>query len=390
MSIPRYRLADAWPLVSAGFRPFFLAAGLWACIAMVLWVSMLHGILVLPTAFGPITWHFHELLFGFIAAAMAGFLLTAIPNWTGRLPLQGWPLASLALLWLLGRMAVAVSAWIGPAAAMAVDLSFLAAFAFFVGREIVAGRNWRNLPVVVAVVLLVAANAMIHLGAFGLALWEESGKRLGLSIVVMLISLIGGRIIPSFTANWLRRREADDLPAPFGRFDTATLAISLIALLIWVIVGLTTVSGAALIIAASAHAVRLARWSGGATKQEPLLWILHLGYAWLPVGLALSGAAAWFPDLATLAVHALTVGAMATMIVAVMTRASLGHSGRPLTAGRGTLGVYLLVLASGLARVVAPFLEAAHYAPALDLAATAWIAAFALFSVLYAPLYLRR
>jgi uncharacterized protein involved in response to NO len=388
MAVPRYRSADAGPLLSAGFRPFFLAAGLWACLSMALWILMLGGAVVLPTAFGPVTWHFHELLFGFVAAAIAGFLLTAIPNWTGRLPLQGWPLGGLVLLWIAGRVAIACSAILGPGLAAAIDLSFLVVFAA-VAREIVAGRNWRNLPVLGALTVLTAANAMIHAGAFGHYEWEEAGKRLAIAVVVMLITLIGGRIIPSFTANWLRRREADEMPAPFDRFDLAVMLTGLVALLIWVVTGLNAVSGASLLIAAGAHALRLARWRGAATREEPLLWILHIGYAWLPLGLVLLGSAAWHPALATSALHALTVGGMGTMILAVMTRASLGHSKRELTAGRGTLAVYLLVLLAALARLAAPFAGSAQ-ALALDLAAGAWVAAFALFVALYIPLYIRR
>ena len=389
MAIPRYKSTEAWPPLSAGFRPFFLAAGLWACVSMALWIAILMGVVDLPTAFGPVAWHYHELLFGFVAAAIAGFLLTAIPNWTGRLPLQGWPLGILVLLWAFGRIAVAYSAWIGPALAMAVDLSFLIVFAAVIGREIVAGRNWRNLPVLAAVSLLIAANAMIHAGAFENATLEDAGKRLSVSIVVMLISLIGGRIIPSFTTNWLRRRQVDDLPVPFDRFDGATLGISVAALAIWTVVDLNVFSGAALIIAAGVHGVRLVRWRGMATVAEPLLWILHIGYAWLPIGLFLLGAAAWMPSLAAVSIHALTLGGMGTMILAVMTRASLGHSKREMTAGNGTLAVYVLVLLSAVLRLAAPFLDGGH-ALALDLAGGAWIAAFALFVVLYGPLYVRR
>lgn len=191
---------------------------------------MLRGIVALPTIFDPVAWHFHELLFGFVVAASAGFLPTAIPNWTGRLPLQGWPLGSLVLLWILGRIAVAFSAWTGPGIAMAADLSFLVAFAAVVGREIIAGRNWRNVPVLIVLAVLIAANAMIHAGAFDFRDWEAAGKRLAISVVVMLISLIGGRIIPSFTTNWHRWQEANALPVAFNLFDKGTLAISVIAL----------------------------------------------------------------------------------------------------------------------------------------------------------------
>jgi uncharacterized protein involved in response to NO len=389
MAIPRYRPTDSWPLLSAGFRPFFLAAGIWSCVAMAVWLGMLRGAFALPTAFAPITWHVHEFLFGFVVAAIAGFLLTAIPNWTGRLPLQGRPLAGLVLLWLLGRIAVAVSAWTGPLIAAVADLVFLAGFTTVVAREILAGRNWRNLPVVMALALLTVANAMIHAGALSLPAWEDAGKRLALSIVVMLISLIGGRIIPSFTTNWLRRRDAAELPAPFGRFDTATLGITAVALACWVVFDLGAISGPALVVAAAAQAVRLARWRGSSTGQEPLLWVLHVGYAWLPVGLFLLGCAAWAPDLGTSALHALTVGAMGTMILAVMTRATLGHTKQELTAGRGTFAIYLFVMFAALVRIFAPFLGT-EYMTALDLAGAGWIAAFGLFLVLYLPLFVRR
>jgi uncharacterized protein involved in response to NO len=389
MVIPRYRSTDTPTLFSAGFRPFFLAAGLWACMSMLVWVLMLRGAVELPTAFDPVTWHFHELLFGFVAAAIGGFLLTAIPNWTGRLPLQGWPLATLALLWLAGRVAVSVSALTGIAVAAAIDLAFLATLLAVVLREIVAGRNWRNLPVTIALALLVVANALIHAGMADDFAWTEVGKRLAIAVVVMLISLIGGRIVPSFTANWLRRRQSPALPVAFNGFDKGTLGLSAVALASWIVFDLTVATGLLLIAAALAHTVRLVRWRGDATTAEPLLWILHVAYAWIPIGLALLGIAAWMPSLATTALHALTAGAMGTMILAVMTRATLGHSGRALSAGKGTLAVYLFVLIATLARIIAPFLDAG-YSPALDLAGTAWIAAFALFVALYLPLYVRR
>jgi uncharacterized protein involved in response to NO len=355
---------------------------------MGVWIPLLAGGISLPSAFDPVTWHFHELLFGFVGAAMAGFLLTAIPNWTGRLPLEGWPLAALVLLWAAGRAAVAFGAALGMAAAV-IDVSFLAVFGAIVAREIIAGRNWRNAPVVAAITLLVVANAMLHAGVLGIGPTGDAGKRLAISVVVMLISLIGGRIIPSFTGNWLRRRGSEALPAPFDRSDKAALAMSVLALSMWVILDLNAATGVVLILAALAHALRLARWRGAATRSEPLLWILHFGYAWVPVGLGLLGTSAWKADLTTSAIHGLTVGAMGTMILAVMTRASLGHTGAPLTADRGTVIVYLLVLIAAVLRMAAPVFPAI-YMPLLDAAAAAWIAGFALFTVLYLPRYVRK
>lgn len=377
------------PRGPAGLRTFFPAAGLWACLAMLLWVLMLHGIVQLPTAFHPVVWHLHELLFGFVAAAIAGFLLTAIPNWTGRPALSRGAVAALALLWLLGRLAVATSAWIGPALAMAVDLAFLIALAAVIANELLAARSPRNLPVIAALTLLIVANAMTHAGLFAGPAWSAAGERLAIAAIVGLITVIGGRIIPVFTTNWLRGRGARTLPAPADRFDRVALITGAFALIIWVVAGFSPVAGFALILAGALHALRLARWRGHDTLAEPLLWILHLGYAWLTLGLLLLGSAAWMPQLVSTAIHTLTAGAMGTMIAAVMTRASLGHSGRPLTAGAGTTLVYALILVAVSARILSPFLGAGR-GPALDLAATAWIAGFGLFVILYAPLYLRR
>ncbi len=376
-------------LLRAGFRIFFPAAALWASLTMLLWALMLRGVLQLPTVFHPVVWHLHELLFGFVAAAIAGFLLTAIPNWTGRPALTGAPLAALALLWLLGRFAVATSAWTGPALAMTADLAFLIVLAAIVANELIAARSWRNLPVLAALALLIASNAMIHAGQFAGPAWTAAGQRLAIAVIVALITLIGGRIIPLFTRNWLRGHNARGLPAPADRHDVVVMVAGVIALAAWVVAGLNPLTGSALLIAGGLHAVRLARWRGYDTLAEPLLWILHIGYAWLVLGLLLLGIAGWLPHLASTAIHALTAGAMGTMIAAVMSRASLGHSGQPLKAGRGTVLVYLLLLVAALARVFAS-LPGIGRVPALDLAATAWIAGFALFVALYAPLYLRR
>jgi uncharacterized protein involved in response to NO len=206
--IPRYRLFTGPPLLRQGFRPFFLAAGVWAVAAVVLWISAIQGYVAIPTAFDPIGWHAHEMLFGFVLAAIAGFLLTAIPNWTGRLPLQGLPLAVLAGVWLLGRGAVFGSAWIGVGIAAALDLSFLALLLIVVLREILAGRNWHNLAMPAVLGGLLVANALTHADAAGIAATGALGQRLGIGIVILLIGLIGGRIIPSFTLNWLKKRVA--------------------------------------------------------------------------------------------------------------------------------------------------------------------------------------
>jgi uncharacterized protein involved in response to NO len=386
--IPRYRPFSGPPLFGEGFRPFFLAAGLWAPAAMALWVGHLAGWIELPTAFGPLNWHVHEMLFGFAAAAVAGFLLTAIPNWTGRMPLQGVPLIVLASLWLAGRIACALSLWTGPAAAAIADLAFLAVLLLAIGREILAGRNWRNLPMVGALSLLLAANLLFHLEALEIAPTADIGRRLGVAMLLLMISLIGGRIIPSFTRNWLAKQEAAELPAAFGIPDRVALAATALALASWVVGVPGIISGPLLIAAGIAAAIRLARWRGLATVKEPLLVVLHLGHGWLAIGLVLLGASE-LTDLvpASAALHALTAGAIGTMILGVMTRATLGHTGHALTAGAGTTAIYTFITLATLARLAVWWLPV-RYDLLLQLAGLAWIAAFLLFLAIYGPMLL--
>jgi uncharacterized protein involved in response to NO len=355
---------------------------------MFLWIAILQGTVSLPTGFDPVAWHVHEMLFGFVMAAIAGFLLTAIPNWTGRMPLQGVPLAVLVGVWVTGRLAVGVSASIGAGTAAVLDLAFLTLLLGVVLREIVAGRNWRNLPMPVVLGGLLAANALIHADAIGLAGTGPLGQRLGIAIVILLIGLVGGRIIPSFTSNWLKKRGKSKLPASFGVFDRGTLGLTAAALAIWVIAPASSIGGAALIAAGVASLVRLVRWRGHLTLAKPLVWSLHLGFVWVGVGLLLVGVSAFLPDLPPAAgLHALTAGAMGGMTLAVMTRATLGHTGRPLSADRWTAAIYLLVAAAAVLRVAAPF-AAAAYLPLLWTSGLAWSAAFALFVVHYGRMLL--
>jgi uncharacterized protein involved in response to NO len=232
------------------------------------------------------------MLFGFVVAAISGFLLTAIPNWTGRMPLQGLPLAGLAVVWLAGRLAVYGSARIGPGIAAVLDLSYLALLLAVVLREILAGRNWRNLPMPVVLGGLLVANTLTHADALGLAATGQLGQRLGIGIVTLLIGLVGGRIIPSFTLNWLKKRGNSNLPVSFGALDRGTLGVTAAALTIWVVAPESPISGAALIAAGVASLVRLARWRDHLTLAEPLVWSLHLGFAW--VGVCCSWASAHF------------------------------------------------------------------------------------------------
>ncbi|SMF51301.1 uncharacterized protein involved in response to NO [Tistlia consotensis] len=382
-AVPRYRPRQGPALLDAGFRPFFLAAALWAAAALPLWLLAFTGGIELPTALAPLTWHIHEMLYGFVAATLAGFLLTAIPNWTGRLPLQGRPLALLVLAWLAGRLATATSGWIGAGPAAALDLLFLATMLAVVLREIVAGRNWKNLPMAGAVALLLAGNALMHAEAAGLIPDRGLGWRLALAVLVLLVSLIGGRIIPSFTRNWLAKRDATALPAPFGRLDSLTLLATALAGAAWTADPDGAATALLTLAAGALQALRLARWRALATLAEPLVWILHLAYAWLPLGLVLLGLGHWWPALPpSLAIHALTAGALGSITLAVMTRATLGHTGRPLTAGAATLAIYLAITLAAATRLAAVLLPELML-PLLAVSGTAWVAAFAGFALAY-------
>jgi uncharacterized protein involved in response to NO len=387
--VPRARAFDGPALLTQGFRPFFLLAGLWAPLALLLSLGAIRGEIALPTAFDPIAWHAHELMHGYAAAVIAGFLLTAIPNWTGRLPLQGLPLLALVLLWFAGRLALLTSSVIGILPAAALDVAFPAALVGVALREIVAGRNWRNLVPVAGVLVLLAANALSYAAAAGLV---PAGldRRLAIAVVVMLIALIGGRVVPSFSRNWLVKRGAVRLPASFGPIDRLALVVTLLAFAAWVAVPEHDVTAGALALAALLQLIRLLRWRGWATGREPLLWVLHLGYLWLPVGLALLAASHWLPVLPPAgALHALTAGAIATMTLAVMSRAILGHTGRELAAGPGLTAVFLLITLAAAARVAASLL-AGGYDLLLAVAAGAWCLAYAIYLWQQGPMLLGR
>jgi uncharacterized protein involved in response to NO len=374
-------------LLSYGFRPFFLAAGLWAAFGILLWLPQYVGEFALPTQFGALDWHIHEMLYGYVAATIAGFLLTAIPNWTGRLPVSGWPLAGLALLWLCGRVAVLLSAKLGGVVAAAIDVSFLLVLAAVAAREIVAGQNWRNLRVLIVLCVLAAGNIVFHVEVL-LKGAADYGIRLALAAVILLISLIGGRIVPSFTNNWLTRNNPGRLPVAFARFDMVALAATAVALIAWIAAPAHVVTGALMLIAGLVQATRLLRWAGDRTLADRLVLVLHVAYAFVPLGFVLIGASCLTAAVpASAGIHAWTAGAIGLMTLAVMTRATLGHTGHALQAGLATQAIYALVLLAAVMRIIAAFTGALAL---IDASGAAWIAGFALFVAAYGPLLVLR
>jgi uncharacterized protein involved in response to NO len=386
--VPRLRDYRGPAILSYGFRPFFLLGAIYAGLAILVWLPVFLGELTLSTAFVPRDWHVHEMLYGYLPAVITGFLFTAIPSWTGRLPVQGRPLLVLVVVWLLGRFAVTCSAQIGWLAAMLIDVSFLALIAAATGREVFAGRNWRNLKVVVLVVLLLTGNIAFHLEAH-MSGTADYGIRVGIAVVTVLIMLIGGRIIPSFTRNWLVRENPGRLPSPFAKFDMAIVILSAAALLVWIVWQEGAPVGILLAVTGALNVIRLGRWAGDRTFRERLVLILHVGYAFIPAGFLLAAASAFDLVPASAAIHAWMAGGAGVMTLAVMTRASLGHTGQQLAASWSTQGIYAAIVVAALARIGAIAIPAWSN-PLLDVAALAWVIAFFGFAGFYGPLLIRK
>lgn len=376
-------------LLRYGFRPFFLGAGLLASLLIPWWAASYTFSIPLGTNWPPTLWHAHEMLFGFFGAAVAGFLLTAVPSWTGTRGFAGWPLALLASLWLLGRIAVASSAlWPLPAVA-AIDLAFLPALGALVLPPLVRARN-RNTPLLV----VIGAWWAIDVGFYVSLAHHDTEASLhalvvGIDVILVLVTVVGGRIVPAFTASALKQRgKAGAVRAWPGITPVAVGSMVAVALsdLIWADGKL---AGMIAGIAAMAQAVRLAQWRTEKTLRQPIVWILHLAYAWLPVGLALK-AIALLTGAASAAfwLHALTIGAAATMILAVMTRASLGHTGRPLIVDPAIVLAYLLLTAAALVRVFGLAVLRLAYPQVILFSAALWTGAFALFTSIYGPMLL--
>lgn len=320
------------------------------------------------------------MLFGYAPAAIAGFLLTAVPNWTGRLPVTGAPLAVLSGVWLVGRVGMLL-----PAGGYAwLDLVFLPLLGAVIAREVIGGKNWRNLRVLAPLLLLAGANIWFHFTGD-----TSAPIRLGFSALLLLIMVIGGRIIPSFTRNWLARQAAGRMPVPFGRFDAGVLGVSVAVMFGWTAFGASLWVGAGFGVVAAAHIIRLARWAGYRCGANPLLLVLHIFYAFVPLGF-LSFSAAFLlddPAFQTGGFHLLGIGAIGGLTLAVMLRASLGHSGKPLAADRLNIAMFALIFLAALARFTAAVWP--QLPGMLTASGILWIVAFALFTFRVAPMSLR-
>jgi len=380
LRIDARRNYEGWVFFSQGFRPFFLGAALWAIIALALWVFSWFGTPVFGL-YVDAAWHAHEMLFGFAVAAVAGFLLTAIPNWTGGLPVRGWPLAGLVSLWAIGRIAMLVGQATEPTIAAVLDCLFLLTLSAVAFREIAAGQNWRNLRIVVPIFGLALANIQFHLEQAGMVPDHGFAIRGAVALLVLLVAMIGGRIIPSFTTNALKQRKSAKLPAPSGNTDKLTLLVTLLTGLGFTFFPNALATALFALVCAGLHFLRMSRWCSLHVLFEPMLWILHLSYAWIGIGFALLSAHILFefPTLSA-AIHAFTTGAFASMILAVMTRASRGHTGRALQADIATNLIYACITLAAITRVFGSIFAGVFYH---QLATGFWVVAFGVFVVSY-------
>jgi uncharacterized protein involved in response to NO len=367
-------------LFDRGFRPFFLLAAAHAVVFVLIWVCVLLGQISAPAWLWPTAWHGHEMLFGFCAAAIAGFLLTSVPVWTSTSALAGGRLAALAALWLAGRGAMA-AAGSAPWHAAAVDLAFLPGLALAIGPPIYRAGVRRNFGFPVGILALAVANAGMHAEALGVTSGTAAvGLRAGVGLVTLLVVVIGGRVAPSFTTNALRRAGIAEIASPPAWAERTSVPAFLLFLAIDLALPASLWSGAAATLAAIVLAARMSGWRSRHALGDPLLWSLHLGQAWVVIGLLCLAAA----DLAgawprSVAVHALTAGAFGTMILAMMTRVALGHTGRPLVAPRSAVVAYGLVTLGALLRTAGVAALPADTLPLIALGGTLWAGAFAAF-----------
>ena len=374
------------PILQNSFRSFFIVAGIWATLAVPFWILNYFGLLIVADNFDILLWHQHEMLYGFIAAAITGFILTAIPNWTGRLPIKNKPLGFLVFLWIIGRIGFLTIPIIGAKVVALLDLPFLIILVLVILREIVSGKNWRNLPVIILISLFTLGNILVHLQLLDVIESAELGIRLSIFVLSILLALIGGRIVPSFTRNWLSQNQVNRFPSGAGIFDKVCLVSLVVFVIAQIITPYHQLTSLLALLAGLLHGIRLIRWKVWLTLSEPLIWILHVGYMWLSVALVLIGLAGLTDFVPyTSSYHALTIGAFSTMILGVMTRVSLGHTGRTLKATFGTTTIYVFITIASVLRVSESFLNDSRNL-ILSFSGIFWTLSFALFVFIYFPI----
>ena len=374
------------PVFALGFRPFFLLAALFAAISVPVWVLVYQGLIEPNPGLPPGLWHAHEMIFGFVVAVIAGFLLTAASNWAGQPTARGWSLAALVGLWLAGRASV-FCGFASQTLAAAIDISFLPILAITIAVPLLRVRNRNGVIFPLLLLALSAINTVIHLSALGLPSWDAQRATLvAIDVILLMIAVLGGRVIPSFTANALPRASVKPCPKASALALASILALALAD----AAASSTGLQGAIALVAGILNALRMRGWGSTATLRTPILWILHLGYGWLATGLILRGLSGLFGLVANDAgLHAIALGAIGSMILGMMSRVSLGHTGRPIHAAKLTIAAYVLVNLAAITRVIFPMASQA-FAPAFLIAsATLWSLGFSAFLIVYLPILMR-
>ncbi len=374
-------------IFSYAFRPFFLLVGAYALLMLLAWAFYLSGVIVWPDGLPPRVRHGHEMIFGFAGGAMAGFLLTAVATWTNRPPVSGTPLMAMCAVWGLARLGGFLPGQAGWLIWGLASLMFWGGLLALMGREVLAAKNERNYKALVLLSAFLATEAVFFINAGGNVELQDKCLRTGLFLVLAMIVLVGGRIIPAFTQNWLRQNRPDipvKLPV-FDRIDMGTIALTALFGVGFVLWPKHTLTGLLGLLAALAQAYRLVRWQGWLAGREPLLWVLHLGYGWISVGFLLLGAAILGkPSLWESGIHALTYGAVGTMILGVAARVALGHTGRPLQSFPLMTLAFCLITLGTLCRIIAQ----PGISPWMTLSVALWMGAYGLFLTQYVPILL--
>ena len=371
------------PLAAKGFRPFFIAAAAFSTLILPIWMATLAGLHGPARYLDVITWHAHEMLFGFAVAVIAGFLLTAVANWTRRETVVGWPLLGTCALWIAGRVGMAAADHLPRGVPALLDLAFLPVLAIVIARPIVATRNLRNLVMIAVLASLWLADLAIHLDALGvIGAYRRRAALFAVDVIVVLLVIIAGRVVPMFTKNATGATSVRSAPT----LDQAAIAAMVATALVDLASTDVRVQGAAAAITAVLLIARAWHWGARQSARQPLLWILHAGHAWIVIGLALRAAAAFSDRVpSSAATHALTVGAIGALTLGMMSRVSLGHTGRPLATPPSVVVSFVLLTLAALVRVFVPVVDMAVYRASLFVAGTLWTAAFALFLSVYVP-----
>jgi uncharacterized protein involved in response to NO len=380
--------AGTSPLAAKGFRPFFLLAGAFAALILPVWLLTLAGVLGTTRYLDGMSWHAHEMVFGFSMAVLAGFLLTAVGNWTGKETLVGTPLMAACALWVVGRIGMAIPDVLPRGGPALLDLAFVPVLAIAIARPLVATRSFRNFVMIAALAVMWLADLVVHLDALGITHgWSHRALVLAVDVVVLLMIVMSGRIVPMFTKNGTGVATVHGRPA----LDKAAIVAMVVTLLLTAVSTDPRLGGVAAGVTAVLLVLRSWTWGTRHTARVPMLWILHAGHAWMAIGLVMRAAAAFSAAVpAAVATHALTVGAIGALALGMMARVALGHTGRAITSSRTVTLAFALVTVAAIVRVVGPLVDMAAYRTFVFIAGISWTAAFLLFVVRYAPVLTAR